>query len=306
MARLKLTIWLRELRAPFFTASIVPVLVGTAAAFAATGTFQPMLFLLALSAIVCLHAGANMANDYFDHASGNDPLNTNPTAFSGGSRLIQQQLLSPRAVLTAALVALALGAAIGCVLVLLTKSVFILALGLAGLFGGYFYTAGPLRLGYRTAGELVIALLFGVLPVCGAYYLQTHRLAPAALWSGSLIGLLIFLVILVNEFPDADADRAAGKKTLVVLLGQKRAAHLYKTLLVAGYALAGLSLFVLSDAAVAAALYLLTLPIALVALKQLNRDIHTGGSTINRITILLHLAAGLMLTAGFLLSPLLP
>ena len=82
----KIIIWLRELRAPFFTASIIPVLVGTALAYATAGIFQPLLFILALLAIVSLHAGANMANDYFDHLSRNDWINRNVTPFS---RLVQ-------------------------------------------------------------------------------------------------------------------------------------------------------------------------------------------------------------------------
>ena len=89
----RLSIALRELRAPFFTASIIPVLVGTALAYAAKGIFNPLLFTLATITMIFLHAGANMANDYFDHLSGNDWGNRNPTPFSGGSQLIQQGLI---------------------------------------------------------------------------------------------------------------------------------------------------------------------------------------------------------------------
>ena len=121
---MKCSLWLRQLRAPFFTASIVPVLVGSACGFAVAGTVNPLLFALALVAIVFMHAGANIANDYFDHTSRNDWLNKNPTPFSGGSQLIQQGLLTPKFVLTAALIAIATGALIGLIIVLLTKSIF--------------------------------------------------------------------------------------------------------------------------------------------------------------------------------------
>jgi len=102
----RLAIWLQELRAPFFTASLIPVLVGTALAYYTTHLFNTLLFILAALGTVALHAGANMANDYFDHASRNDWLNKNPTPFSGGSQLIQQGLLSPTSILIAAWLAL--------------------------------------------------------------------------------------------------------------------------------------------------------------------------------------------------------
>ena len=268
----KIIIWLRELRAPFFTASIIPVLVGTALAYATAGIFQPLLFILALLAIVSLHAGANMANDYFDHLSRNDWINRNVTSFSGGSQLIQQGLLPPTAVLIAAWVALTIGAITGLVIVLLTKSVFLLALGLTGLLGGYFYTADPIRLGYRAAGESVIALLFGLLPVYGSYYLQTASFDLAPLFPGILIAILIFLVILINEFPDVQADREVNKKTLVVLFGERSAARIYKTVLLAGYAIAASVILPLPGMALAAGFYLLTLPMAVIALKFLKHD----------------------------------
>jgi len=107
----KLRIWLREIRAPFLVASAVPVIVGSAAAFAATGTFHPWLAALALIGTVLLHAAANVANDFFDHRSGNDAANHNLTPFSGGSRTIQEGMLTPRAVLTGACVLWAAGAA---------------------------------------------------------------------------------------------------------------------------------------------------------------------------------------------------
>jgi len=215
----KLVIFLLASRPKFLVASAAPVFVGSALGYATAGTFQPMLFILAMLAIMALHAGANIANDYFDHTSGNDWLNRNPTPFSGGRRYIQEGILSPKATLIIALAALAVGSVIGIVIVWLTRSVFILILGLIGLLGGYFYTASPVRLGYRCIGEFVIALLFGLLPVYGSYYLQTQTIGQLPLLPACIVGILIFLVILVNEFPDIVADAAVNKRTLVVRFG---------------------------------------------------------------------------------------
>ena len=134
----KLTLWLKELRAPFFTASALPVIVGTAIAYSQTAQFNVILFILALFATVALHAGANIANDYFDHISGNDWLNDNKTPFSGGSRLIQQNLLTPGEVIVGAWIALFIGASIGLIIVILTKSFFLLLLGIIGLLADIF------------------------------------------------------------------------------------------------------------------------------------------------------------------------
>ena len=301
----RLVIWLRELRVPFFTASIIPVLVGTALAYSAAGVFHPALFILAVLGMVALHAGANITNDYFDHTSGNDWLNKNVTPFSGGSQLIQQGLLSPKSVLIAAWIALSIGALIGVIIIVITKSVFILALGVAGILGGYFYTASPLRLGYKGIGELVIGLLFGVLPVYGSYYLQTGTIDLVPLVPGIIVAMLIFLVILVNEFPDAAADQAVNKRTLVVMFGDKSSVWIYRIVLIATFCIAATAMLIFRNMAILPGLlYLLTVPLAAIILKSLKKEIlqKSNGRKSNRLTILLHLVGGFLLSVGFLVS----
>lgn len=301
----KLVLWLQELRAPFFTASIIPVLVGTALAYSATNTFNPALFILALLGMVALHAGANIANDYFDHTSGNDWANKNVTPFSGGSQLIQQGLLSPKSVLIASWTALSITALIGIIILAITKSVFILVLGLIGLIGGYFYTASPLRLGYRGAGELIIGMLFGVLPVYGSYYLQTGTIGFAPLLPGIIVAMLIFLVILINEFPDAPADGAVNKRTLVVIFGDRTAVWIYTVVLIATFCIALAAILIFRNTAMLPfLLYLLTIPLAVIILKSAKKEIlqKTSGHKSNQLTILFHLAGGSLLAAGFLIS----
>ena len=291
------------MRAPFVTASIVPVLVGSSAGFAATGSFNVVLFVLALGAIVCLHLGANLANEYFDHLSGNDRLNKNRNPFSGGSGLIQKGLTSPKAVLIAAWLAFAVAATVGVVMLLITRSVFILVLGLIGVFGGYFYTANPLRLGYRGAGEVIIALLFGLLPVYGACFLQTGTIDLVPLAPAIIVSLLIFLVILINEFPDVEADAAVNKKTLVVLFGPGTAAKIYMVALVAGYTVAIVAAIVQPQMRPAGLLYLLTAPIAIAILRFLKTDTLAGPDRYraNKFTVLLHLTGGLLISVGLII-----
>lgn len=300
----KIKIWLLQTRAPFVTASIIPVLVGTSAGFAAAGSLNVVLFVLALFAIICLQLGANLANEYFDHLSGNDRLNKNRNPFSGGSGLIQQGLTSPRAVLIAAWLAFALTATAGMAMLLITKSAFILALGLIGIFGGYFYTASPLRLGYRGAGEVMIAFLCGLLPVYGAYFLQTGAIDIVPLAPALIVSLLIFLIILINEFPDRQADAAVNKRTLVVLFGPRSAAWIYRVALAFSYVVAVTAAIVQPQMRPAGFLYLLTIPIAAAILKFLKTDTLTGPDRYraNKFTVLLHLAGGVLISLGFLIT----
>jgi 1,4-dihydroxy-2-naphthoate octaprenyltransferase len=309
----KLFILFLASRPKFLVASAAPVLVGSALGFATAGTFSPHLFILALLAIMALHAGANMANDYFDHTSRNDWLNQNPTPFSGGSRFIQHGILSPKTILLLALLALTAGAAIGIVIVLLTRSVFILILGLIGLLGGFFYTAPPVRLGYRSVGEPVIALLFGLLPVYGSYYLQTQTIDIIPLIPAVIVGILIFLVILVNEFPDVAADAAVNKRTLVVRFGISASVWIYRTALVTSFLVAAVATLIYRPFVFAGLFYLLTLPIAIVAIKikaANKEDLLKLGSTsslqagqyrASQLTVLLHILGSLALAVGFII-----
>jgi 1,4-dihydroxy-2-naphthoate octaprenyltransferase len=302
----KLLTLLLATRPKFLIASAAPILVGTSLASATTQTFNPLLFALALLALITIHAGANMTNDYFDHTSRNDWLNKNPTPFSGGRRYIQQAILSPKATLTTAVILLAAGSAVGVVIVLLTRSIFILILGLIGLLGGFFYTAPPIRLGYRSTGEPVIALLFGLLPVYASYYLQTRTVDTIPLLPACIIAILIFLVILVNEFPDAAADAAVNKRTLVVHFGPTASVWIYRTALLASYILAAAAILTNRTFVFAGAFYLLTLPLALLAAKLANKDdlAKPNQYRANQITILLHTFGTVTLTAGFLVSAL--
>lgn len=299
----KLFILFLASRPKFLVASAAPVFVGSALGFATAGTFSLYLFILALLATMALHSGANLANDYFDHTSRNDWLNQNPTPFSGGSRFIQQGILSPKTILLIALLALIAGAAIGILIVLLTRSIFILILGLIGLLGGFFYTAPPVRLGYRSVGEPVIALLFGLLPVYGSYYLQTQVIDIIPLIPAVIVGILIFLVILVNEFPDVAADAAVNKRTLVVRFGISASVWIYRIALFTSFLVAAVATLIYHPFVFAGLFYLLTLPIAVVAIKAANKEdlLKPGQYRASQLTVFLHILGSLALTVGFII-----
>jgi 1,4-dihydroxy-2-naphthoate octaprenyltransferase len=294
-------------RPQFLTASAAPVLVGSAIGFAVAGTFNWPLFLLALFGIMALQAGANITNDYFDHLSGNDWANKNITPFSGGSRFIQQGILPPKQTLFTGLTYLAIGVILGIVILLITRSIFILGIGLVGVLGAFFYTAPPVKLGYRGIGEAIIAFLFGILPVYGAYYLQTGRIDMTPLSSGCIVGILVFLIIFVNEFPDLPADASANKKTLVVRFGVPAGVWIYRIAVISTFAFLIAGAFANRNALWPTGLYFLFgLPAAVAAITFVNiHDVSTPGPTQRRacaITIIFHLIGCLALAAGFIIG----
>jgi 1,4-dihydroxy-2-naphthoate octaprenyltransferase len=301
----QLRTWLLASRPQYLGASVAPVLVGSALGYATAGSFHAGLFALAALSIMALHAGANVINDYFDHLSRNDWVNENPTPFSGGSRFIQKGALSPKGTLLAGLAYLAIGSGIGLLIVALTRSPFILGIGIVGVLGGFFYTAAPVRLGYRGIGEIVIGFLFGILPVYGSYYLQARSVDPLPLLPALIVAILIFLVILINEFPDLQADRQVNKKTMIVVLGVPACVTIYRATLAATYVLAALMLLHLATF-FGGTFYLLTLPLAIFALRSTNsRDLAKPGLyRANQLTILLHNVGSLALAAGLLLPAL--
>jgi len=290
-------------RPKFLIASAAPVLVGSALGYAYSNAFHPLLFTLGLLSIMALHSGANLANDYFDHISGNDWANKNPTPFSGGSRYIQEGILSPKTILLIAIIALAVGSAIGVVILFLTRSLFILTLGLTGVLGGFFYTAPPFKFGYRCVGEFVIALLFGLLPVYGSYYLQTGTIDAIPILPACIVSILIFLVIFVNEFPDAAADAAVNKRTLVVRFGVPASIWIYRIALVISFIIA-IALLTHRLMFFTGLFYLLTLPIAVIAIKAANKEdlAKPGQYRASQLTVLLHTLGSLALAAGFIMA----
>jgi len=297
--------WVRGMRAPFFSASVIPVLVGGAAAFSTSGQFHWGLFLITLLGLVSLHAAANIINDYFDYKSGCDPNNPARTIFNGGSNVIADGLLSERAMLTGAIVAYAIGIACGLYLTfaLGPQGWVVLVLGAAGVAISLAYTAPRLFLAGRGLGEPAIALCFGLLAVQGTAFVQMGRLSWEALLASLPVTALIVAILWINQFPDVPADHAVGKDNLVVRLGKARARYGYYALLALSYlpVVGGVAGGLLPPWAL---LTLGGLPIALRAACILHQRYEETAALIpaQAGTIQAHLLTGVLLSLGLLLA----
>jgi len=252
---------------------------------------------------ICINGGYDMSNDYFDHVSGNDEVNKQLTPFSGGSRVIQDGILRPRQVLLGALGFYLAGILIGLYLAAV-RGWLIVIVGGVGVFLAFFHNAPPFKLYHRLPGlgELAVGIGCGPIVVLGSYFVQSQRLSAEALWASIPVGLLIAAVLYINEFPDLEADKAAGRKTLPVALGRPRAAWGYAGLLASAYAviLAGTALGIFSYAMLVA---FLTLPLAyrgtLGALRfhsDTPKLIPIQGTTIQ-----LHLFTGLLVCLSYVI-----
>ncbi len=211
--------WL-AMRPAFLTASIMPVVVGTAwGRVAASGEFDAWAALLALAVTALVHAGANVINDVGDEIGGSDRANTERIfPYTGGSRFIQNGVMSLTQMRRFGVALVAAAMLLGAVLAWL-RGPAVVALGLLGIALAVAYSLPPLKLASRGLGEGTVALGLGVLPVMGAAWLQTSVFDVAALCIAVPTSMWVTAILLINEVPDLRADSLAGKRTLPVRFG---------------------------------------------------------------------------------------
>jgi len=302
LGRLKLTA--RAVRAPFFTASLVPVALGTALAMWDGAAFAGMQLLWVALAVVLAQAGANLANDYFDHRTRNDELNKSFTPLNGGSRIIQAGLWSPDRTLMVSLLSWFGCAAIALLLLERIPTELVLTLGAAGFVLGFFYSGWPLRLAYHGLGDLAVAIGFGPLITGGTYAVFAGEWSWSAALAALPIAIAVALILFINSFQDRDADAAADKITSVVRLGTKQRAFRVYTAATAAVYLSIVVLVATGLLPVWALIALVTAPLAVFAVRK-GRD-HTESIyellPVNAATIGMHLSMGLLLAVGVVLE----
>jgi 1,4-dihydroxy-2-naphthoate octaprenyltransferase len=251
-------------------ASVVPFGAGVAIAHREGAHLSPVLAAAALGAVFGIEVGKNAVNDLYDFRSGAD-RGVRPeerTPFSGGKRVLVEGLLTERQVVAAAFLGFALAFVLGLFLALAVDP-RLFALGALGAAVSIAYSAPPFRLSYRGLGELAVFAAYGPGIVLGTEVLFARRVTPPAVWASLSLGVLIADVLLVNELPDERADRAAGKRTLVVRMGRRGASHLAIALFAVGFALPIVALAAGQTARLSG--LLLGAPVAAVASRELAR-----------------------------------
>lgn len=290
-----IAIWIQAIRAPSLSAAAIPVLLGVAVA-ARAGFFSLPRMILALVGAMAIQAGTNLINDYYDFRSGADTEQS-----LGPSMVIQRGLLSADQVWRGGIVAFAIGAAIGLLLVYLCGWP-ILAIGIPSVAAGYFYTASPVSLAYVALGEVTVFLFMGPAIVMGAYFVMALHFSASALWASIPLGFLVAGILHANNIRDIESDSRHGKRTVATMLGRAGANYELIALDVAAYAatLVGALLHALPWIALAV---FITIPRAVGQIRIMTRENDPKKLNLGLFrSIQLHMEFGLLMIAAFLVA----
>jgi 1,4-dihydroxy-2-naphthoate octaprenyltransferase len=216
-----ISVWLRVIRVRFLLASVIAVLVGLALNWSQNGSIEYFDAILTFAGVMALHASVDLLNDYWDFKRGIDTKTTR-TKMSGGTGVLPEGLLKPSSVYRAGVFFLVLGALIGSYFVITYGILIAIILGFA-ILSIYFYSTKIVDSGL---GEFFVAVK-GSMIVIGTFYIQSGEVNIESILAGIVIGTLSSLVLFIASFPDHDADKSKGRKTLVITVGKEKARKLF-------------------------------------------------------------------------------
>lgn len=288
-------VWVKTGRPFTLTATLSPLLVGTAVAVY-EGVFRPVNFLLALLAGLFLQIGTNYFNEYFDHRYGLDSLES-----LGASTVIFRGEMSARQVLAGALACFLLAILLSLGLVYLVGPAIVL-FGLVGMAIAYFYSARPFTLARRGLGDIMVYIAMGLLMTWGAYYVQIQRWSWLAFAASVPVGFLVTAILNMNNVRDYQEDRQVQKLTLPVRFGQTFGVWYHTCLLIGSYLV--VTLFVLLHwLPIWSLVVWITFPLAFLNVRSVLTALDRKAFIIGiKRTSLLHLQFGVALALGLLLA----
>lgn len=216
-----LSVWLRVIRVRFLLASVIAVSVGLAITWWQTSQIDVFHAVLTMCGVMALHASIDLFNDYWDFKRGIDSQ-TKRTKMSGGTGVLPEGLLKPSSVYRAGIGFLILGVIIGSYFVIIDGIIIAILLGFA-IFSIYFYSTKIVDSGLA---EVFVAIK-GTMIVLGTYFIQISEITISPVLAGIAVGVLSSLVLFITSFPDYDADKSKGRKTLVIVVGKEKATSIF-------------------------------------------------------------------------------
>ena len=216
-----LSVWFRVIRIRFLLASIIAVSVGLALSWWQNTSIDIFDAGLTFAGVMALHASVDLLNDYWDFKRGID-TKTPKTKMSGGTGVLPEGLLKPSSVYRAGIAFLIIGAMIGGYFVVTDGIIIAIILGFA-ILSIYFYSTKIVDSGL---GEFFVAVK-GSMIVIGTFFIQSGQITIESILAGIVVGSLSSLVLFIASFPDHDADKSKGRKTLVIAVGKKKAVNLF-------------------------------------------------------------------------------
>lgn len=216
-----LSVWFRVIRVRFLLASVIAVSVGLALNWWQNSTIQPFEAVLTFVGVMALHASVDLLNDFWDFKRGID-TSTTRTKMSGGTGVLPEGLLKPSSVYRAGIAFLVIGSLIGGYFVITDGIIIAVILGFA-ILSIYFYSTKIVDSGL---GEFFVAVK-GSMIVIGTFFIQSGQISSESILAGIVVGSLSSLVLFIASFPDHDADKSKGRKTLVIAVGKQNASKLF-------------------------------------------------------------------------------
>lgn len=293
--------FVKAFRVHFVPPSFLPAILCGLIPLSREGVFQPWFFLLVVIGVTINHFGLNMIDDVFDYRHNADPLHgADKNPYTGGSGVLTSGLLTEKQLVAASFICFSVTALIG-FYIAAVKGWPVLALGLFGLFCSIYYTVPPVKFGYRGFGELGLLVNFGPVIGLGSYYVQAGYLDTEPFLISLVLGFMMWSMIIINEIPDFEEDRRAGKLNLVARYGRKAGACLYVLGLIAAYSVLFASI-AFGIAPVFLLLGFASLPWAIksVTLLRKNLDNKMGLAPANLSMIKVHFITGTSLIIGYI------
>ena len=292
-----ISVWLRIIRIRFLLASVIAVSLGLAINWWQTGNIEIFDAILIMCGVLSLHASVDLLNDYWDFKRGIDTV-TQRTKMSGGTGVLPEGLLKPKQVYAAGIIFLLVGAAIGTYFVFTDGIIIGLILAFAVL-SVYFYSTKIVDWGLAE----IFIVIKGTMIVIGTYFIQTAQITESAVLGGIVVGTLSSFVLFITSFPDHDADKAKGRKTLVINLGKQKACTLFWVFPIIFYSVSIFAI-IIGVFPIFCLIILSTIPLVIKFGKKLKQNYEKLDKLlpIMSSTLVFSRVTGILLVAGFLLD----
>jgi len=292
-----LSYWLRAIRIRFLLASVIAVSLGLAVTWWHSGTIDIFQAALTMAGVIALHASVDLLNDYWDFKRGID-TKTKRTGMSGGTGVLPEGLLKPKSVYNAGILFLVAGGLIGGYFVVLHGVVIGVILAFA-IMSIYFYSTKIVNWGLA---EIFVAVK-GTLIVMGTYYIQNSELTDVVVLSGIVVGVLSSLVLFVASFPDHDADKEKGRRTLVILAGRQKAVSIFYIFPIISYGII-IGCAAMSIIPVFCLISLSAIPVVISSIRKLKSSISDEDKIIPAMksTLTFSRISGALFVIGFLIQ----
>ena len=292
-----ISVWLRVIRIRFLLASVIAVSLGLAINWWQTGSIEIFDAILTMCGVLALHASVDLLNDYWDFKRGIDTA-TQRTKMSGGTGVLPEGLLKPKQVYAAGIIFLIAGAAIGAYFVFTDGIIIGLILAFAVL-SVYFYSTKIVDWGLAE----IFIVIKGTMIVIGTCFIQTTQITESAILGGIVVGILSSFVLFITSFPDHDADKAKGRKTLVINLGKQKACTLFWVFPIIFYSVSIFAI-IIGVFPIFCLIILSTIPLVIKFGKKLKQNYEKLDKLlpIMSSTLVFSRVTGILLVAGFLLD----